>query len=262
MNMFYVYEWFNSKTGEIFYVGKGTGKRYLQTRERNELFKKYYKNNECESRIIKRFENENDAFKYEHERICELKRKGQCSCNLDDGGVGGVNFIWTDEMRKYKSEFNPMKSESQRERMKKNNPMKNKEIAKRTNAKKYRAVVIKGILFESTKAAGEYFNRHPEQIQTWCKRGYDSDKEPCRYADEKQKDFELKVTCSKKVIVDDITFDSVKKAADYYGVWSETIIRAIKGNRTFKGHTCKYDNQQPSQGKSDNSTLKGSTTRE
>lgn len=26
--MFYVYEWFIVETGEIFYVGKGTGKRY------------------------------------------------------------------------------------------------------------------------------------------------------------------------------------------------------------------------------------------
>jgi len=36
------------------------------------------------------------------------------------------------------------------------------------------------------------------------------------------------------------------EAAIYYDTWSETIIRAIKGNRKFKGMECKYDNQQPS----------------
>lgn len=260
--MFYVYEWFNIENGYIFYVGKGTGKRYLHTKKRNKLFKKYYDNNSCNTRIIKNFSNELDAFKYENDRIIELKKVGQCSCNLDNGGKGGVNFIWTDEMRKYKSEFNPMKEQHQRDRMKKNNPMKNKDIANKVNSKKCRQVIIKGILFKSTKLASEYFGRHPEQIQFWCKRGYDSDKEPCRYADEPQKKFELKISNSKKVIIDNIKFNSITEASKHYGVWAETIIRAIKNNRTFKGHTCKYDNQQPSQENFDNSILEGSETRE
>lgn len=35
--MFYVYEWYNTITGQVFYVGKGTKKRYLQTSKRNQL---------------------------------------------------------------------------------------------------------------------------------------------------------------------------------------------------------------------------------
>ena len=123
--MFYVYEWYNVNTNEIFYVGKGIGNRYKQVSKRNQLFKEYYENNECSVRIIKNFELEKDAFAYENKRILELKAQGQCFCNLDNGGTGGVNFIWTDEMREYKSIYNPMKEEEQKQRMRESNPMYN-----------------------------------------------------------------------------------------------------------------------------------------
>ena len=34
-NDFYVYEWFNIDTNEVFYVGKGRGKRYKEVKRRN-----------------------------------------------------------------------------------------------------------------------------------------------------------------------------------------------------------------------------------
>ena len=123
--MFYVYEWYNVNTEEIFYIGKGSGNRYKQVSKRNQLFKTYYENNECAVRIVQHFELEQDAFDYEKQRIEELKKANQCSCNVDEGGKGGVNFVWTSEMRKYKSVYNPMKNEEQKERMRKNNPMFN-----------------------------------------------------------------------------------------------------------------------------------------
>lgn len=249
--MFYVYEWYNVLTGFIFYVGKGTGKRYLNVKSRNKLFIDYLSTNEnCLSRIIKTFTDEIEALAFEHKRITELKNVGQCVCNLDNGGTGGTSFVWTEEMRAYKSLFNPMKDETQRKRMSKFNPMKDTKVSCKVAEKKSRSVIIKGIKFDSTKSAGEYFNRCPEQIQTWCKRGYDSDKIPCRYNDEKQKEFVLKVTNSVKVIVDGKEFNSVKEASEYIEVWPETLIRAIKNNRLCKGHTCKYGNQQPSPEKS------------
>lgn len=260
--MFYVYEWYDVETGVVFYVGKGTNNRYLHTKGRNKLFKNYIAKHNCNSRIVKEFEEEHDAFAYEHKRICELKARGECFCNLDDGGTGGVNFVWTGEMRAYQSANNPMKRQDQKQRMSKNNPMKNSSVAERVSAKKMRAVFIKGMYFRSIKSAGEYFGKVPEQIQQWCKRGYDSDKQPCRYADEEQKTPEIKTTNSKKVVIDGVIFPSVRSAAAHFEVCPETIIRAIKSNRTFCGHTCKYDDQQPSQGNSINSTLEGSTTNE
>lgn len=97
--MFYVYEWYNVNTNIVFYVGKGCGNRYKQVSKRNQLFKEYYENNECAVRIIKYFENEQEAFDYEKERIVELKTINQSFCNLDNGGTDGVNFVWTKEMR-------------------------------------------------------------------------------------------------------------------------------------------------------------------
>lgn len=259
--MFYVYEWYNKDTGEIFYVGKGCGKRYLQTTKRNKYFTEYIKIHDCAVRIVKQFDDENDAFEYEHDRICELKKSHQCKCNLDNGGNGGLKFIWTDEMRKYKSIHNPMKNGIQRKRMSQYNPMKNKNISEKVNSKKKRKVIVKGIYFDSVKSAAQHFNRYPTQITLWCKRGYDTEGEPCRYADEPQKNISnRKITCSKKVIIDGKTFNSVKEGAEYIGVWSETLIRAIKQNRPCKGHICEYDNQQPSRRKSGNSTTEGSTT--
>ena len=260
--MFYVYEWYNTESNIVFYVGKGTKNRFSSTSKRNRLFNEYISSHKCQSRIIKKFDNEQDAFAYENETINKYKKIGECFCNLDNGGHGGVNFVWTSEMRKYKSEFNPMKTNEQKQRMSKENPMKNPLVAEKVATQNRRAVIVKGKEFQSTKEAGLYFNRHPEQIQTWCKRGYDTDKEPCRYADSPQKNFKIKTTCSKAVIIDGVKYSSVASAAKQYGVWSETIIRAIKNNRKFKGHTCEYDNQQPSQGNFDNSTLEGSTTNE
>ena len=62
--MFYVYEWYNVDTDEVFYVGKGTGNRYKQTSKRNKKFQQYYENHECAVRIVKYFELEEDAFNY------------------------------------------------------------------------------------------------------------------------------------------------------------------------------------------------------
>lgn len=266
--MFYVYEWFILETQEIFYVGKGCKGRYKSTSHRNKLFSEFIKRFNCSSRIIKYFDSEEEAFLYEKSRISELKKSGFCCCNLDNGGTGGVNFVWTEEMKKYKSIYNPMKSSSQRKRMSENNPMKNPEIAKKVRQKTMRPVIINGIKYEGVKTASIKLGVRDKTISTWCKRGYDTNGNPCRYENEPQKEYPLikkthpKVTNSKPVIIDDVKFETVKDAAKYLGVWSESLIKAIKDNRKCKGHSCRYDNQQPSQRKSDNSTLEGSTTNE
>lgn len=244
--MFYVYEWYNKNTGEIFYVGKGTRNRVNHINKRNVLFKMYYTFNPCLNRILKYFENEEDALNFEHDRIIYLKRLNQCSCNLDDGGKGGLKIVWTDEMRKYKSEYNPMKRSEQKLRMSFNNPMKNIETVRKVAKSKSKPVVVGNKYFESVKSAGEYYKVFPTEITKWCKRGYDKYKKPCRYAFEKYKNFILKTTNSKKVIIDDKVFNSVREGSKYLSVWPETLIRCIKQKRLCKGHNVKYDNQQPS----------------
>lgn len=257
--MFYVYEWFNTETNEIFYVGKGTKRRY-KVRKHNRLFNEFLKRFPCDSRIIARFETEEDAFKYEYIRIEELKSIGQCVCNIYHGGMGGTTSWWTDEKREAYSKNNVMKSQTHRKRMSINNPMKQPSIAAIVAKTKQRAVVINGRTFEGVKSASKALGVWDITVSRWCKRGYDADGNPCHYANEKQKTFILKTTNSKTVWVDNEKFDSIRKAAKHIGVWPESLIRSIKENRPCKGHVCRYDNQQPSCVNSDNSSTEGSTT--
>lgn len=249
--MFYVYEWYNIDTSEIFYVGKGCNERYKQTTKRNKLFQEYYKSNNCDSRIIKYFEKEEDAFKYENERILELKDIGQCLCNLDNGGKGGVNFAWTDEMKEYHSKYNPMKNEKQRKRMSKNNPMKNPDIAKRVGMKKKRKVVVGNEIFDGVVDVAKKYNVNDTAIIYWLDRHYSSDYKICYYYDERDKPFTVSIKNHVQnyipVIVDSKKFNSIKEASKYINVSHSNLSKILKEGKTeIKGHTVRYANQQPS----------------
>lgn len=170
--MFYVYEWYIIETGEIFYVGKGCKKRKGSLSKRNKLFKEVYKNNKCSNRIVKEFDNEEDAFKYEHKRITELKKIGLCKCNLDYGGNGGCHFVWTQEMREYYSKYNVMKSKNQRERMSRNNPMKNKEYAMKNGLKHRKPFYIGSKEFQTLEEASKFYDVTIQCIKYYLKQGH------------------------------------------------------------------------------------------
>ena len=108
---YYVYKWYNVDTNEVFYIGKGCGNRSGQISCRNEIFKEYYNNHNCDVERIEFFNTEEEALQREHELILEYKAKNEAIANLDDGGKGGLSFSWTPEMREYKSIHNPMKDE-------------------------------------------------------------------------------------------------------------------------------------------------------
>lgn len=243
---FYVYEWFVVATGEVFYVGKGCGNRYKSTLKRNKWFKDYVKAFECEARIIKSFESEEEAFAFEHKRIMELKASNLAKANLDYGGKGGSHFVWTDEMKQYKSEYNPMKSFEQRQRMKENNPMRNKQTQEIVFNKTRKKVVLNGVVYNGVLEASRVSKHTSSSIIKWCKRGYDDNGKPCRYYNEPQKEIPLvrqlhpKSTTTKAVIVDGIRFETVKDGAKYIGGNSRNLIMAIKAHRTYLGHTCSY----------------------
>lgn len=82
--IYYVYEWYNIDTGEIFYVGKGRGNRCRDRApaDRNKLFIKYINEHNCTYRKFVENLDENTACEIEDKRIKELKSLGQCSCNL------------------------------------------------------------------------------------------------------------------------------------------------------------------------------------
>lgn len=261
--MFYVYEWYVIETNEIIYVGKGCKNRY-RVRKHNKLFNEIIKRYECDSRIIKTFDTEEEAFNYEYVRISELKDVGQCVCNIYDGGFGGDTKSWTVEKRKKYSEYNVMKSQKQRYRMSTHNPMKDKNVAEKVGNKHKRSVTIGINTFDTVISASNFYNVKPHEIYKWLKSGVSSNNEKCFYTDGKIRHIKhpnrKKPSCKKSVIVDNQFFNTSKDACEFLGISQHTLPKWIEKEQPYKGHICKYANQQPSHGKSDNSTLEGSTT--
>lgn len=247
--MFYVYKWYNLDNNEIFYVGKGCRDRYKDKKHRNKKFLEYVeKHHNVTSEIVQSFENEEEAFAFEHKLITTLKEQNMCSCNLDNGGKGGCNFIWTPEMREYKSKYNPMRDPLQKQRMSTNNPMKNPEIAKRVGQKHSKIIIYNNKEY-TTKQLAEKFKTSSPAVWNWVQRGYAPDLKDCYYKDDGPKPFIIAIPAykTKPVYIDDMFFESVSKASKFLCLKnSNQLIRHLNSDNKILGHTCKYANQQPS----------------
>ncbi|NDG33237.1 GIY-YIG nuclease family protein, partial [bacterium] len=92
--MYYVYELIDPRVNLPFYVGKGKGNRVYfhlseQSRAKSDNFKKFDKikkirkeGYEPEVKIVKYFEEENDAYDYEEELIKKYGKR-----DIDEGGI-------------------------------------------------------------------------------------------------------------------------------------------------------------------------------
>jgi hypothetical protein len=80
--MYYIYFWFNVKTNEVFYVGYGSGDRRFQIKQRSQLWKRYYSENDCSVRLIHSGLSEEEARKFERHYIEVIN---PC-CNQTRGG--------------------------------------------------------------------------------------------------------------------------------------------------------------------------------
>ncbi len=184
--MFYVYEWYIIDTNEIIYVGKGSKKRYL-SKQHNTTFKEFIKRFNCKSRIIEYFEDEQDAYKREYDRINELRLIGQCVCNKRIGGYGGGSSIdkkttrWTLEEREKYSRNNVMKSENQRNRMRINNPMHNKKYAIKNGKAHKKPIIINDTEYEGIVDVIKKYKVYDNAVRYWIKRGYTNKNETIRY---------------------------------------------------------------------------------
>lgn len=260
--MFYVYEWFIKDTGEIFYVGKGIHKRYL-VRNRNSIFNSYLANYDCDVRIIKYFENEEESFEYEEQRINELKKQGLAKANLRYGGNGGVASVWTEEMRHRMSVNNPMKAEEQRERMRLFNPMKNPETAAKMGQKHAKIVIYQNKEWY-IKDLAPILGVSVPSLQQYAKKGYTSKGELCYYKVDGKPTTPPPINKTKKPVqIDNQIFETVSAAAKFLGVAQGTLSSfLLKGGTSYRNHKVFYVNQQPSLGNEQNSTQEGSTTNE
>ena len=210
--MFYIYEWFNVNTNEVFYVGKGTYNRY-KVKKRNKLFNEYIINNECDVRIIKYYENELMCFKDEEKLIKHYKSIGQCQCNCVFGGCGGVKTCWTKEMREKMSKENPMKSKEQRLRMSINNPMKNPDIAKIVGEKHRKPFYIGNMKFSNLKEASDYYKVTQTTISGWIKRGKNKNGDICYHIKTEEKP----ITVDKEkvyIIFRDKKYNSIRELSE------------------------------------------------
>jgi len=89
---FYVYAHRRHDTGDVFYVGKGTGKRAWVKSGRNSLWSRTAKKHGFDVEIIHRYLTEQEAFALEREEIERL-----CpTCNFTDGGEGISGYHHTD----------------------------------------------------------------------------------------------------------------------------------------------------------------------
>ena len=261
LNNFYVYEWYNIDTEEVFYVGKGCNNREKQTKKRNQKFIDYISNHNVASRIVKDNLSEEEAFQLEDKTIEYYKSINQCSCNLMKGGTGGVSFVWTPEAKEYWSLHNPMKNEKQRERMSKHNPMHDPEVAKKVGNKHKKAVIIDGVEYDSAITAADALEVCDATIRLWCKRGKNTKGQICTFV-ETQKDLQYDDKKKKGILIDGIYYSSIKEGALAIGSYPTYLAKCLREHKNYKGHKCEYANQQPSQENSDNSILEGSTTNE
>ena len=88
--MFYVYEYYIVETGEIIYVGKGTGRRAKELYNRNKQFLETVKQFNCKVRIYKDGLTNDEACELEIKRIAELREQGLAKCNISNGGDGAL----------------------------------------------------------------------------------------------------------------------------------------------------------------------------
>lgn len=83
--MYYVYLHKHKQTGEIVYCGKGSNFRYCDYNSRCGEHLTLMKSKQIEYIILKKFDDENEAYKYEETVTDLFKYRGQCKFNISSG---------------------------------------------------------------------------------------------------------------------------------------------------------------------------------
>lgn len=107
-NNFYVYEWYIVETGEVFYVGKGTGSRRYDKKRRNQYFLNIVNKHDCKSRLVYSNITNEEACELERKLIAERWDKGEAYCNFTEGGTGfSTGLLNPNYSRELKGAHNP-----------------------------------------------------------------------------------------------------------------------------------------------------------
>jgi len=100
---YYVYHWVRKDLNEPFYVGKGTGNRAAHKKS-NKGWKNITSKIECFWYILKYFEEEEQAYLYEHELIETYKKLGYKIVNQTEYSKGGSTWSYTNDVKQRQSE--------------------------------------------------------------------------------------------------------------------------------------------------------------
>lgn len=98
---FYVYVNKKASDGEIFYVGKGRGRR-AWTKKRNPFWQNVANKHGVLTEIVSSGLSEQEAFCHERKLIARFGRSRLC--NFTDGGEGASGYVWSEEGRQKISE--------------------------------------------------------------------------------------------------------------------------------------------------------------
>ena len=100
MGDFYVYLHLKADTGEVFYVGKGKGRRVYQGgRRRSDYWNRVAAKHGVTIQILAEGLTEEEAFAKERNTISELRSNGASLVNITDGGEGSSRRGQTDEKK-------------------------------------------------------------------------------------------------------------------------------------------------------------------
>lgn len=132
----------------------------------------------------------------------------------------------------------------------------NKQIAISKQELPDESIIYDGTEFESAIKVAEYVNKDKRTVIRWCKKGFSTDGTPCRFKGDKTEYIYQKPNKAHGMIpvtINGIYYESERAACDALKCDYRKLYQLIKGQYG-------QANQQPSCGKSDNSTTEGSTT--
>ena len=111
---FYTYIHIRNDTSEVFYVGKGRGKRAYSKYCRNNLWHKIANKHGYTVMIIFLWDSEEKAFEHEKELIKTYRENGNLLANFTDGGDGISGYKHNEESRAFRESEEGRKAFSDR----------------------------------------------------------------------------------------------------------------------------------------------------
>lgn len=100
MNNYYVYEYYVLDTNEVFYVGKGCGKR-AYSGKRNKFCEDMKKTHNWKCRIVCSGLAEKEALSVERQLIARYRKKeNNRLTNVADGGVGAPGYKHSESQKR------------------------------------------------------------------------------------------------------------------------------------------------------------------